>query len=82
MSRSVRKTPKRGMCGSRHHISEKDDKRRFNRKMRRKNKVLTVRAADEDVVFKHKDEIEDVWGFSKDGKIWLGKKIDPKEMRK
>jgi len=83
MSRSTRKTPKRGMAGSRHHISEKDDKRRFNRKMRRTNKALLETSTDTDgLVLKHKDEIEDVWSFRKDGKIWLGKKIDIKEMRK
>lgn len=83
MSRSRRKTPIRGMAGSRHHLSEKEDKRKFNRKMRHVNKKLLTRMEDPDsIILKHKDEIEDVWGFRKDGKIYLGKKIDPKEMRK
>lgn len=83
MSRSRRKTPVRGMCGSRHHASEKDDKRRFNRKMRRKNKVVLETVSDtEALVLKHKDEIEDVWAFNKDGKQRFDPKKFPKEMRK
>jgi hypothetical protein len=83
MSRSKRKTPIRGMCGSRHHLSEKEEKRKFNRKMRRINKKLIAGAEDHDaLVLKHKDEIEDAWGFSKDGKKWFGNKIDIKELRK
>lgn len=83
MSRSRRKTPIRGMCGSRHRVSEKDDKRRFNRKMRRVNKVLLATSDDsERLVLRHKDEIEDVWSFKKDGKFRFDPKRDPKEMRK
>lgn len=85
MSRSQRKTPVRGMCGSRHHVSEKDDKRRFNRKMRRTNKQILDNTADHDsLILKHKDEVEDIWGFKKDGKVRFNPK-DPlwkKEMRK
>ena len=51
--------------------------------MRRINKKLIAKAEDHDgLVLKHKDEIEDVWSFSKDGKKWFGKNLDPKEMRK
>lgn len=82
MSRSHRKTPIRGMCGSR-RASEKDDKRKFNRKMRRVNKALIASAEDKDaLILRHKDEVANVYKFSKDGKIWLGKKIDPKDKRK
>lgn len=82
MSRSRRKTKIRGMCGSRHHVSEKEDKRKFNRKMRRVNKVLLGVSDDsEKLVLKHKDEIEDVWGFKKDGKRYR-KDMPDKEMRK
>jgi len=78
MSRSKRKTPVRGICGSRHHISEKTEKRKANRKMRRKNKVLLETSSNLDqLLFKHKDEVEDVYGWSKDGKI----RFDPKDPR-
>jgi hypothetical protein len=71
------------MCGSRHHVSEKEEKRKFNRKMRRTNKALLGNAEDHDaLVLKHKDEIADVWSFSKDGKVWWGSKLNPKETRK
>lgn len=83
MSRSRRKNPIIGMCGSRHHTSEKEDKRFFNRKMRHRNKRLLETADDyDDLVFAHKDEVEDVWGFSKDGKQRIDPKKFPKEMRK
>lgn len=81
MSRSRRKSPFIGLTG--HKRSEKDDKRRFNRKMRRINKTSLVNTQDTDaLVLKHKDEVENVYSFNKDGK----QRIDPdkfkKEMRK
>ena len=83
MARSRRKTPVIGMCGSRHHASEKTEKRKFNRKMRRANKhIISAHVVDENILFKHKDEVEDVWGFSKDGKQRIDPKRHPKEMRK
>lgn len=83
MSRSHKKTPVRGMCGSRHHVSEQEDKRFFNRKMRHRNKRRLEQADDyDDLVFAHKDEVEDVWGFKKDGKYRFDPKKFPEEMRK
>lgn len=83
MSRSRKKTPIRGNCGSRHHVSEKEEKRKFNRKMRRTNRQILKTNDDlEGAVFRHKDEVEDVWGFSKDGKHRFDPNKWPKEMRK
>ena len=46
--------------------------------MRRKNKVLLETSSNLDqLLFKHKDEVEDVYGWSKDGKI----RFDPKDPR-
>jgi hypothetical protein len=82
MSRSKRKSPAGGLAAGR-HTSEKDDKRKFNRKMRRINKRLVAKAEDHDaLVLKHKDEVEDVWGFAKDGKVWWGDRWGKKELRK
>lgn len=82
MSRSHRKTPIRGACGSR-RASEKDDKRKHNRKMRRVNKALIANVEDKDaLILRHKDEVSNVYKFSKDGKFYWGKKINPKDMRK
>lgn len=82
VSRSRKKSPAGGLAGGR-HTSEKDDKRKFNRKMRRVNKKLIDNTDDHDaLVLRHKDEVEDVWGFAKDGKTWWGNRRSQKEMRK
>lgn len=63
MSRSRRKTP---ICGITTARSEKDDKRRANRKLRR----LTRTDPEKNLVMR---DVSDVWSFAKDGK-W---RIDP-----
>lgn len=88
MSRSRRKTPKIGMCGGRHHPSEKKEKQLAHRKERAKvrkllgtygrgyRKVLPELLDEVDApLLPHFREIDDVWGRSKDGKI----RFDPKD---
>ena len=58
MSRSRKHTPIIGNCAS----SEKDDKRRANRKLRRK-----VNQGELDLILK---DVSDPWGFTKDGKSY------------
>jgi len=68
MSRSRKKTPAGGMTNAR---SEKDDKRRANRKLRRK-----TRAGDPANAPAIR-EVSDVWVFQKDGKV----RFDPTDPR-
>ncbi len=67
MSRSRRKTPIFGIAGG---VSEKQDKRKANRKARKKqnwNKDLR--------------EVSDNWGFAKDGKRYQ-QEAEEEDMRK
>lgn len=54
--------------------------------MRHRNKRRLEQAQDEEsldgLIFAHKDEVEDVWGFKKDGKWRFDPARFPKEMRK
>ena len=63
MSRSRKKTPISGIASA---DSEKQDKRKANRRVRRVNKVAV--ATDDEP--KLKREVSDVWSFDKDGKRW------------
>lgn len=69
MSRSRRHTPIFGNAIAR---SEKQDKRKANRRFRRKTRA----GAD----LWHVREVSDVWLFAKDGKKWAN--IGPEKMRK
>lgn len=77
MSKSYRKTPIFGMCGSR--VSEKFDKRKANRKLRKRIKSNIKKGYT--LIFPLLREVSDVWEFAKDGKIYNHKIID-KWMRK
>jgi outer membrane cobalamin receptor len=70
VSRSRRHTP---IFGHTTAESEKDDKRKANRRLRRK-----ARAGQLDVRLR---EVSDVWTFEKDGKRY-DKDASPDEMRK
>ncbi len=61
MSNSYKKTPIHGNTKS---CSEKQDKRKANRKLRRVNKI----AINEDLEPKKLREVSDIWSFNKDGK--------------
>jgi hypothetical protein len=75
MSRSKKKTPKTEMTTA---DSEKEDKRKANRKFRRKTKVQIQKGDTELAVMK---ELSNVWSFDKDGKQFL-KNPPAKELRK
>lgn len=65
MSRSRKKTPITGYTTAE---TEKDDKRRANRKLRRITKVQVKKGDDQ---FTELREISNVWAFGKDGKRYL-----------
>jgi hypothetical protein len=75
MSRSVKKTPKRGNTGAK---SEKSDKREANRKFRRTNKAKVKTGDAKPKTIK---ELSNVWNFGKDGKRFLSRP-SPKDLRK
>jgi hypothetical protein len=77
MSRSVRKTKIFGNCSA--NTSEKQDKRKCNRKVRRINKVLVTHEDDEHLIGKH--EAIDTWSMRKDGRHYW-KDAEPGDMRK
>lgn len=76
MSRSRRKTPITGItCAE----SEKDDKRRCARGVRRNNKIKVRKG--EDILIEPK-EFMNPWSMAKDGKSYRKVKDYPKLMRK
>lgn len=67
MGKSYRKTEKHG-----HGLgSEKQDKRKANRRLRRKVNVLISKDPYNEI-YPCMREISDVWCFNKDGKSWFG----------
>lgn len=75
MSRSSKKTPKKGITSA---DSEKDNKRQANRTQRRVTKIKIKKGEIELPDIK---ELSNVWSFNKDGKRYL-KNPTPKDMRK
>jgi len=75
MSRSLKKTPKTGITTAE---TEKDDKRKANRKLRRLTKIQVKKGDNELTKIK---EISNVWLFDKDGKQFL-KDPTNKDLRK
>jgi len=67
MSRSTRKLPIAGITICR---SEKDDKRKWHRALRRKANQLPTDADELD--FPHRNAVSDPWWMGKDGKKWFG----------
>lgn len=65
MSRSFRHTPVAGITTAQ---SEKDDKRRANRRIRSVNRQR-VRAGLDPL---DRRQLSSPWGFAKDGKMWWG----------
>ena len=64
MSRSRRKKP---ICGVTTATSEKEEKRMYNRAIRRKNRQLII-SENTDLPFVGKREVIDIWSMEKDGK--------------
>ena len=82
MSRSKRKTPILGFTCAK---SEKDDKRRANRKLRRIVKTgirVSNKKALETYESLDKRDVSNVWSFEKDGKRYIIRNKDKKWMRK
>jgi hypothetical protein len=75
MSRSKKKTPKTGITSAE---TEKENKRKANRKFRRVTKVLVKKSDDLLPITK---ETSNVWSFDKDGKQFL-KSPTKKDLRK
>ena len=76
MSRSHRKTPIHGITLCR---SEKDDKRKANRKLRAALRAATSSEAE---VMPTLREVSNVWTMGKDGRHWFDKRRFPDAMRK
>lgn len=74
MSRSRRKTPKRGLTAK----TEKENKRHANRKYRRTVKVKIKKGEEELPAVR---ELSNVWAFAKDGK-WFLEDPTEKDLRK
>lgn len=78
MSRSRKKTPVAGMTTA---VSEKQDKRLYNRRYRRVTKQMVhIEPARE--VLPHLREYSDPWGMDKDGKHRFDPLKYPERMRK
>lgn len=75
MSRSTKKTPKKGITSSE---TEKENKRQANRKFRRVTKIQ-VKKGDKELPLTR--ELSNVWSFDKDGKQFL-KQPTKKDLRK
>lgn len=75
MSRSKKKTP---VVGTTTSETEKDDKRKANRKLRRATKIEVHKEKE---VLPEAREVSNVWAFGKDGKRYL-KDANKKELRK
>lgn len=75
MSRSYRKRPFISITKTE---SEKEDKRRANRRLRRKLRQIPP---DDDAVLPLQREVSNVWSFGKDGKRWMSEP-DPRWLRK
>lgn len=67
MSRSIKKTPITGFTTA---TTEKSNKRKANRKLRR---VIKVEVKTDDKPLSTMKEISNVWAFNKDGKQFLKK---------
>lgn len=81
MSRSFKRTP---ICGITTAVSEKQDKRLANRKLRSKTRSMlnvAVKADSSGVLLPSIREVSNVWSFDKDGKQWLDRPTS-KDMRK
>lgn len=78
MSRSRKHTPVTGVTGAR---SEKRDKVAAHRRERRRVRhVLHAEPAAE--VLPHTRELSNPWAYDKDGKLYRGAAIAPRELRK
>ena len=78
MARSRKKNPVTSVAVA---ASEKADKQAAHRRERRKVKQRLHTEADSEVV-PHTREVSDPWAMAKDGKVYRGRAIAPKDRRK
>jgi len=78
MSRSKKRTP---VCGMTAATSEKQDKRKYNRRYRRACNVALQMATDECLLPLLREQ-SNIWAMDKDGKNWFDAKLFPELMRK
>ena len=78
MSRSVRKKSVAGVTAA---ASDKFDKQKANRALRRLTKVAMQESA-EDKILPVTREVRDIWSTTKEGKLYLDPALSPKRMRK
>jgi hypothetical protein len=78
MSRSRKKTPFRPFSSA---VSEKQDKRMYNRRYRRVCRQVLYITNDGDHL-PLIGELYNPWCMDKDGKRWFDPKLNPKDMRK
>jgi hypothetical protein len=79
MSRSRRHTPVVGIAMG---TSEREDKRKANRALRRGVRTALTRTEDDPEALPKLREVSDVWGMAKDGRQWINPQKYPKLMRK
>ena len=78
MTRSRKRTPIGGIVSAR---SEKDDKREYHRRERRRvREVLATTPEPESLP--HRKEVSDPWTMAKDGKQFLGRGTCARDLRK
>ena len=75
MTRSKRQTSKTGITTA---TSEKDDKRKARKQVRKRNKIELSSGKE----LSDRRVITEVWCFAKDGKQYFDLKMQPKLMRK
>jgi hypothetical protein len=78
MARSRKKTPIRGVTLA---VSEREDKRDAHRKERRRVRVRLAVEEEPDVL-PHPRDVSNPWTRAKEGKIYLGRRPRPKDLRK
>ena len=78
MSRSRKKTPIQGVTAA---ASEKADKRATHRKVRRGVRAKLAVDADPELLPLTRD-MSNPWNMAKEGKIYLGRRPRPKDLRK
>ncbi len=78
MSRSRRRTPKRGVTVAE---SEKREKTLARRRLRRRVHVA-LRGDLEAAVLPHQREVSDPWAMAKDGKLYLGSRAARRDLQK
>jgi hypothetical protein len=78
VTRSRKRTPIGGIVSAR---SEKDDKRAYHRRERRRVREVLATTPEPDSL-PHRKELSDPWIMAKDGKRFLGRRARERDLRK